>query len=182
MNNITFITGNQHKADYLTRQLGIEITHQKIDLDEIQSLNVREIVEHKLKQAYETVQHPVIVEDVSLGFTALNGLPGPYIKWFVENAGNETLCRMLDAFEDRSAEIISVFGYFDGKNIQFFERSCKGKISKEPRGTTGFGFDQIFVSEGYKITRSEMTQEDNEKHYADSIKPYGQLKEFIHSL
>jgi inosine triphosphate pyrophosphatase len=53
---ITFITGNQHKADYLANHLGREIAHQKIDLDEIQSLDLSEIVRHKVKQAYEIVQ------------------------------------------------------------------------------------------------------------------------------
>ena len=55
MQSITFITGNQKKADYLARYLGFPIEHQKIDLDEIQSLDLREIVEHKVKQAYEKV-------------------------------------------------------------------------------------------------------------------------------
>lgn len=62
-----FITGNQNKADYLSRYLGFHVEHRKIDLDEIQSLNLNEIVEHKVRQAYEKVQGPVIVEDVSLG-------------------------------------------------------------------------------------------------------------------
>ncbi len=55
MQSITFITGNQKKADYLAKYLGFPIEHQKIDLDEIQSLDLREIVEHKVKQAYEKV-------------------------------------------------------------------------------------------------------------------------------
>lgn len=44
-----FITGNQNKADYLSRQLGIQIDHKKVDLDEIQSTDLHEIVEHKLQ-------------------------------------------------------------------------------------------------------------------------------------
>mgnify|MGYP003619857813 CR=1 FL=1 len=46
-----FITGNQDKADYLARILGIELQHQKLDLDEIQSTSLEEIVEHKVRQA-----------------------------------------------------------------------------------------------------------------------------------
>lgn len=64
MQTITFITGNQKKADYLAQYLGFPIEHVKVDLDEIQSLNLREIVEHKVKQAYEKIKKPVIVEDV----------------------------------------------------------------------------------------------------------------------
>lgn len=75
MRPITFITGNQKKADYLARYLGFPVEHQKIDLDELQSLDLREIVEHKVKQAYEIVQSPVLVEDVSLEFSALGRIP-----------------------------------------------------------------------------------------------------------
>ncbi len=52
MQQIIFITGNQQKANYLEKYLGFPIEHIKLDLDEIQSLNLREIVEHKVKQAY----------------------------------------------------------------------------------------------------------------------------------
>ena len=55
MNKITFITGNQSKADYFAKYLGISVDHRKVELDEIQSLNLREIVEHKVKQAYKIV-------------------------------------------------------------------------------------------------------------------------------
>lgn len=71
-----FITGNADKAAYLAQHLGITLDHQKVDLDEIQSTSLEEIVEHKVRQAYDLVGKPVLVEDVALGFDALNGLPG----------------------------------------------------------------------------------------------------------
>lgn len=74
--NITFITGNQFKADYLAKYLGFSVDHHKLDLDEIQSLDLHKIVEHKVKQAYDILESPVLVEDVSLEFKALGGLPG----------------------------------------------------------------------------------------------------------
>lgn len=81
---ITFITGNQDKADYLARYLGFPVEHLKLDLDEIQSLDLKEIVEHKVQQAYEKIRRPVLVEDVSLEFLALGRLPGPFIRFFLE--------------------------------------------------------------------------------------------------
>jgi hypothetical protein len=55
MQSIVFITGNQKKADYLAKYLGFPIEHIKVDLDELQSLDLREIVEHKVKQAYAKI-------------------------------------------------------------------------------------------------------------------------------
>lgn len=80
MANITFITGNQNKADYLAKYLGFPVRHQKVDLDEVQSLDLHEIVEHKVRQAYGTIGSPVLVEDVALEFSALGRFPGTFIK------------------------------------------------------------------------------------------------------
>ena len=52
MKDITFVTGNQKKADYLAKYLGFPVKHQKLDLDEIQSLDLKQIVEHKVRQAF----------------------------------------------------------------------------------------------------------------------------------
>lgn len=177
----TFITGNQSKADYLSRQLGFDLDHQKVELDELQSTDLHVIVEHNLRQAYEVCVKPVLVEDVSLVFNALNDLPGPYIKWFVEHAGDEACCRMLDGFDDRSAVIRCTFGYYDGDVMEFFDSELPGTIAAEPRGSNGFGFDRFFINEGYTITRAEMTQEENERTYADLMKPFAQVRNFLES-
>ena len=176
-----FITGNQNKADYLARQLGIAIRHQSVDLDELQSLDPHVIVTHKLQQAYSIVQAPVLVEDVSLVFTALGKLPGPYIKWFVEYAGADACCKMLDGFDDRSATIRCTFGFYDGDTIKLFDSIMPGTIAKAPAGTNGFGFDTIFINEGKSITRAEMSQEENEHTYATTMKPFRQVREFLES-
>ena len=177
-----FITGNQHKADYFSRQMGIEIPHQKLDLDELQSTDLHKIVEHKLQQAYRIVGKPVIVEDVSLAFVALGDLPGPYIKWFVEHAGEEACCRMLDGFNDRGAIIRCTFGYFDGKRMEFFDSEMPGSISQSPRGGNGFGFDKFFVMEGRDITRAEMPQEEIERTYAEQMKPFAKVRKFLEGI
>lgn len=179
-----FITGNQSKADYLSRQLGIQLAHRKVDLDEIQSTNLHAIVEHKLRQAYKVCRQPVLVEDVSLVFNALGELPGPYIKWFVEKAGDEACCRRLDGFADRTAIIKCTFGYYDGRNMQYFDSELPGTISEHPAGENGFGFDfdKFFINEGYDITRAEMTQEENELTYATKMKPFVQVRQYLQNL
>lgn len=177
-----FITGNQSKADYLSRQLGVVLKHRKIDLDELQSMDLHTIVEHKLKQAYEVCRQPVLVEDVSLVFNALGELPGTYIKWFVEYAGDEACCRMLDGFDDRSAVIRCTYGYFDGDTITFFDSELPGRISVSPNGENGFGFDRFFINDGYDVTRAAMNQEENERTYAKLMKPFAKVREFIEKL
>lgn len=177
-----FITGNQSKADYLSRQLGVHLDHRKVDLDELQSTDLHIIVAHKLKQAYDICQVPVLVEDVSLIFNALGELPGPYIKWFVEGAGDQACCRMLDGFDDRGAVIRCTFGYYDGDRMEFFDSELPGRIAKTPRGENGFGFDRFFINEGLETTRAEMTQEENERTYAELMKPFSKVRDFVETL
>lgn len=178
--NVTFITGNQKKADYLANYLGFDVAHKKIDLEEIQSLNLKEIVEYKIKQAYSQVHAPVIVEDVSLEFCALGRLPGPLIKWFLEELSFEKICRLLDGL-DRSAIARCVFGYYDGQELNMFEGSMKGTIANKPSVDNGFGWDSIFIPVGYKVTRAELDEENDKKTYMQ-IKPFEQLKEFLEAL
>ena len=99
-----FITGNQNKANYLALTLGVQVEHRKLDLDEIQSVDPQVVIEHKVRQAYDIVKCPVLVEDTSLSFNALDRLPGTFIKHFVEaKTGLENLCRMLDGLGDQPA-------------------------------------------------------------------------------
>ncbi len=177
-----FITGNQNKADYLSRQMGMQIDHVKIDLDELQSTDLHVIVKHKLEQAYQAVGRPVLVEDVSLSFNALGDLPGPYIKWFVDHAGAEACCKMLDGFSDRGAVIRCTFVYYDGEHMEFFDSELLGTVSEAPRGKNGFGFDTFFINDGYDITRAEMSQEDNERTYAERMKPFAKVRDFLLQL
>lgn len=177
--NVTFITGNAKKAEYLEKLLGLKIKNQKLNLDEIQSLTVSEIIEHKVKQAYELIGSPVLVEDVSLEFEELNGLPGPFIKFFVDNVPFERICKLVK--ENRKATARCIFGYYDGVNLKLIEGKLEGKVATEPKGENGYGWDKIFIPNGYEITRAEMNQEDNNKTYMIS-KPIEKVREFLLTL
>lgn len=179
--NVTFITGNVNKANALEAWLGFEIQHEKLELDEIQSVNMYEIAEHKARQAFATLQKPVLVEDVGLSFNALNGLPGPFIKWFVETTGVEATAKMLDNFADKSATALCVWAYFDGKTIEFVEGEQPGTIAPEPRGDGGYGWDKIFIPDGFDVTRSEMTIEQYEKSYTES-KNYPTIRNLLNNI
>jgi non-canonical purine NTP pyrophosphatase (RdgB/HAM1 family) len=178
-----FITGNQHKADYLAKLLDIQLEHRKIELDEIQSVGLDEIVTHKVKQAYEIAGCSVLVEDVALSFSALGDLPGPFIKFFVEaEDGLEKLCRMLDSFDDRTATAKCVFGYYDGQRLELLRGALEGTIALHPKGEGGFGWDKIFCPNGYEgKTRGELILEQNEAVY-QTIKPIAKLRSFLQSL
>ena len=175
-----FVTGNQHKADYLARLLGMPIDHQKVELDEIQSLSLREIAEHKARQAYQKIGRPVLIDDVGLSFAALGGLPGPFIRFFVDAPdGLERLCRMLDGFDDRRATAQCAMAFYDGVELKVFRGSFAGEIADSPRGDNGYGWDKIFAPDGFGgKTRAELSASDDEKTYR-IIKPIDAVCEFL---
>jgi Ham1 family protein len=183
MKTITFITGNPHKADYLSRMLGLPLKHRAVDLTEIQSTSLEEIVGHKVRQAYAFAKRPVLVEDVALGFTALGGLPGPFIKFFVEAPnGLGNLCRMLDGFDDRSAVAACVFGYCDGEQVKLFRAELGGVIAKHPAGDGGFGWDKIFCPDGHGgRARAELTPSEDAETYR-LFKPIDAVRQFLTTL
>ena len=177
-----FISGNQNKIDYLSKSLGFELDHQKIDLDEIQSADPKVVIEHKVRQAYDLIKKPVLVEDTSLSFNALNGLPGPFVKFFVDaESGLENMCRMLDGFEDRSAYGSVIYGYYDGQNLHFFEGRLDGTIAQAPRGDGGYGWDKIFEPAGYGgLTRAELSHEQDIESY-NKLRDTKGLRDFLTS-
>ena len=162
IDSLTYITGNPGKARLLSLYLDFPVIHRPIDLLEIQSLDGAEIIAYKAREAYQQVGSPVLVEDTSLRFRALGQLPGPLIKWFLAELGTEGLCRLLDAFPDRSAVAEVQFGLYDGQTFLAFPGAREGSIARAPRGSGGFGWDSIFIPAGYDKTWAEMTSEESQ--------------------
>jgi len=116
---LTFVTGNAKKLEEIKAILGHKFPYKvesiKIDLPELQG-EIEEIIVEKSKEAARRVKGPVVVEDTCLCFNALNGLPGPYIRSFLEKLGPENLHKLLDGFEDKSAKAICTLGFARDEN------------------------------------------------------------------
>lgn len=163
MKKLTFITGNAEKAAQLRFHLDYPVTHQKLDLPEIQSLDLEEIATEKARAAYEEIEAPVLVEDTSLTFNALDKLPGPLIKWFLNTLGNDGLVKLLSGFEDKTARAEVCFALHDGSQTKIFKGEVGGQIASVPKGEKGFGWDPIFIPEGADKTWGEMSAEEQKQ-------------------
>ncbi|XP_061706972.1 inosine triphosphate pyrophosphatase [Cydia pomonella] len=162
---LTFVTGNAKKLEELRAILGktfpLELVSHKLDLPELQG-EVDEISIKKCQEAARLLKRPVIVEDTCLCYNALKGLPGPYIKWFLEKLEPEGLTKLLTGWEDKSAQAICTFAYSSGESenaeVILFQGITKGEIV-EPRGRRDFGWDCVFQPEGYDMTYGELAKE-----------------------
>ncbi len=178
MRQATLITGNAHKAKHFSAIMQMDIPHIAIDIDELQSLDILEVVEHKAREAFKVLQSPVIVEDTKLEFAALGRLPGTFIKWFMEELGVEGLCELVDG-KSRDATAGAAIAYFDGKDIQIFERSLSGEILGSPKvGGSGFGWNAIFKPKDSLVSFAEMSEEEFH-HWYRQVKPFDELKAFL---
>jgi inosine triphosphate pyrophosphatase len=165
--NLTFITSNPSKAAFVSEFLEHPIGHKSLDLAEVQSLDLEEVTCCKAQEAFRILKTPVLVEDISLVFHALNQLPGPLIKWFLQSIGNDGICNLLNQYEDRSATAEVRFCLYDGEEIHMFKGLKKGEIAAAPRGEKGFGWDPIFIPEGFTQTWGEM---DTAEQFASSMR------------
>lgn len=160
MNNISIVTGNPGKVRELEAMAIGKLDFQMRDLDipEIQSLDLREIVEEKLKHAYKIVKAPVIVDDVSAELECLNGLPGPFIKFFNKKLGAGALLKLAKN-EGEKVTIRCMAAYYDGDLMIISEGELHGELVS-PRGKNGFGFDSEVIPDGETRTMAEMSEEE----------------------
>ncbi|KAJ5963322.1 Ham1-like protein, partial [Penicillium vulpinum] len=163
LTKLNFITGNKNKLLEVRDILGkvIQVDNQEVDVPEIQG-TIEEIAKEKARRAAEAINGPALTEDTALEFHALKGLPGPYIKYFMENVGHEGLNKMLDGFEDRTGEAVCTFAFCRGPGEEpiIFQGRTEGTIVR-PRGPAKFGWDAIFEYNGK--TYAEMDKEEKNK-------------------
>jgi len=172
-----FITGNKNKFAEVQAVLP-EVKQLDIDLPEIQELDAQKIIQAKLTEALKHKKGEFIVEDTSLHLDCLRGLPGPLIKWFLQTIGNQGLTQLADKLGNDKAEAVTMIGYAKSQDeMHFFEGRVKGKIVS-PRGETKFGWDPIFLPDGYDKTFAEMGAEEKNKISMRRM-ALNKLKEFL---
>ena len=161
LEDLVFVTSNPNKAREASQILGVNITHNNPgELMEIQTSDVLALVEYKAIKAWEIIKSPLLVEDSGLFFDAWNGLPGAFVKWFEQSIGCSGILKMLGPFENRKAVALCCVGFNNGSRIQVVKGEVRGHIADKEIGVNGFGWDTIFIPEGYDRTYGEMSAEE----------------------
>ncbi|ASJ15994.1 non-canonical purine NTP pyrophosphatase [Thermococcus chitonophagus] len=173
---IFFITSNPGKvkeASSLLKPLGIEVEQLKFPYPEIQADSLEEVVEFGIRWLKDKVSKPFFIEDSGLFIEALEGFPGVYSAYVYRTIGLDGILKLMEGIENRRAYFKSVIGYYDGK-VHIFVGKVYGKISHEKKGTQGFGYDPIFVPDGYDKTFAEMTTEEKNaiSHRGKALKEF----------
>lgn len=159
---ILFVTGNSDKLREV-RSLLPFVQGIELDLPEIQEISAQKIITAKLIEAQKSHTGAFLVEDTSLYIDAMNGLPGPLVKWFERSVGVEGIYQLTEGFKSTKATARTIIGYADeDTTFHFFEGAISGSLVP-PRGANGFGWDSIFLPDGSAKTFAEMTSREKSR-------------------
>lgn len=157
-NGFVLVTGNPGKLAEARRLVGPGLEAVAIELPEIQSLDLEEILRAKGEEAWRRLGRPLVVEDTGLALAALQGFPGPLVKWMLQAAGAAGIARVgLALGEPRVAAHCGIL-YRDAGRTLIVHGVTHGTLVP-PRGYGGFGWDPIFLPDGETRTYAELSDE-----------------------
>ncbi|MBS9765930.1 MAG: non-canonical purine NTP diphosphatase [Flavobacteriaceae bacterium] len=189
---IIFATHNQHKLSEVQKLLP-----KHINLLSLNDINCNEDIEEtgktleenahiKADYIYKNYHYSCFADDTGLEVKSLDNRPGVFSARYAgkENNSEKNMQKLLGELEgisDRKAQFRTVIAlYLEGKKYEF-EGICKGTIAYEKQGKKGFGYDPLFVPEGYEQSFAEMSQEEKNKisHRGKAIQ---KLVQFLEKL
>lgn len=166
-------THNIHKKEEIQQILGDGFTvksltdyniHEEI-VEDGDSFNANALI--KAKYCFEKTGIPSLGDDSGLVVESLDGRPGIFsARYAGDHDFAKNIAKVLDemkGIENRKAYFITVLCYYDENGAQYFEGHVHGNLLTENKGHQGFGYDPVFVPEGYEITFAEMDPQDKNK-------------------
>lgn len=154
------VTGNRGKVAEARMILGEDLEAVPLDLPEIQSLDLSELLREKAEEAWRRLGRPLVVEDVSLELAAFNGFPGPLVKWMLQSLGAEGMARAAATLGDIRATARCGLFYKDADRTLTVEGVSEGTLITPGRGEHGFGWDPVFLPVEDDRTYAELVGEE----------------------
>jgi len=181
-NSIALMTGNSGKLNEFKHLLNVDsiiFENRSFNIHEIQSMRLEDIGKYKTISALNLIDESdqfdiIMTDDTSLSCDALKGLPGPFIKWFLDTVGVDGLYNLVKSSDlECSAACLITIGIIETGELIQFKGDVRGKIVA-PRGTSGFGWDQIFLPQGHEVTYGEMKPDQKNKvsHRAKAVEKF----------
>lgn len=175
MKKLVFATNNAHKLDEIRAILGSKV--EVLSLKDIRcDADIPETADTlegnaalKAEYIYRHYGLDCFADDTGLEVEALNGAPGVYSARYAGGDGHDSEANMkkllaeLKGIANRNARFRTAICLIESGEKRLFEGIVNGSIIEEKRGDSGFGYDPIFVPEGYTETFAEMGNEEKNK-------------------
>ncbi|GAA0601294.1 XTP/dITP diphosphatase [Virgibacillus siamensis] len=141
----------------------------------------------KAEQIADKMNTPVLADDSGLVVDALDGRPGIFSARYAgepkdDQANLEKVLHELEGVANRQARFVCVLAVaIPGKETIFKRGVCEGSLISEPKGENGFGYDPIFIPDGYRKTMAQLTADKKNEisHRSNAIM---KLEEWIKQL
>ena len=192
MKELIFVSHNAHKLEEVKAIGGNHFEVKNLSdinvFDEIPEtgLSFKENAQQKAEYIYKKLNCNCFADDSGLSVDALDGEPGIYSARYAGEPCNmqNNIAKLLNNLKeksDRKAQFTTVIAVVLDGEYHFFEGVIRGKIIDTPRGDNGFGYDPIFVPDGYDQTFAELPTEikNNISHRAIAMQKF---QEFISNL
>jgi XTP/dITP diphosphohydrolase len=175
MTQLCFATNNKHKIEEVAALLGGHFTLMSLaDIGCTEELaedffTIAENSQQKAEYVFKKYNVACFADDSGLEVSALNGEPGVDSAHYAgpqrnHNDNMNFLLEKLKGVENRKAQFKTIITLIERTgSMQQFEGIVTGKIINEKRGTIGFGYDPIFIPDGFPKTLAEMTMEEKNK-------------------
>lgn len=186
MKTITFVTGNSYKFEVAKKVLeagGINLEQEKLETPEIQSVDVVEIASYSAKWACEKLGKPVALTDVGWYIEALNGFPGPFIKYINQWLTADDLIKLMEGRGNRKIMIRGCLAYCEpGKESITFVSEDYGTVAEKSVKTSKAGamsIDEVFIPDGYDKVSSEISREEMVKYWSKTESYWNKLADYL---
>lgn len=175
---INYVTTNKMKfeiAEAYFRKLSseYELVQYEIDTPEVQDISAVEVARQSALWAARETGEICIKMDAGFFIQALNGFPGPFVKYINEWLSQEDFLKLLHDKDDRTAyfEDATAIGYPDGKS-KVFSLKAQGSISTTPNlNDTRWPANLLFIPEGFNQPLGSMSVEDQNRFWGDGNWP-----------
>lgn len=175
MKKLVFATNNAHKLDEIRAILGNKM--EILSLNDIDChADIPETADTlegnaalKAQYIYKNFGLDCFADDTGLEVEALNGAPGIYSARYAGGEGHDSEANMkkllaeMEGKENRKARFRTAICLIEDGKEHLFEGIVNGEIIQERRGGSGFGYDPVFVPEGYTETFAEMGNDEKNK-------------------
>lgn len=138
------------------REHGYELERIKTTYPEIQADTLEETIAPGLRWLIERHQVPLMIDDSGLFVDSLKGFPGVYSSYVFKTLGCGGILKLMQGVKDRAARFECCIGFMSpGREPAMVKGVAPGSISLEMAGSGGFGYDPIFLPEGYSKTYAQ---------------------------
>lgn len=136
---------------------GYELEHIKTTYPEIQADTIEETIVPGLNWLMERYNRPLMIDDSGLFVDSLKGFPGVYSAYVFKTLGCDGILKLMEGVQDRGARFECCIGFMvPGGKPSISKGKSQGSISSKKMGGGGFGYDPVFIPDGFFETFAEL--------------------------